>query len=75
MPHWHVPEQHELEAFARADQPQRDRHRAPMLKRWNWLCTEGCLDLVKGMLTLGPVATCCRCSTLRAASPTLNSQR
>lgn len=55
MPHWRVPEQHELEEFARADQPLRDRRRATMLERWNWLCTEGRLDLVKGLLTPGAV--------------------
>jgi hypothetical protein len=53
MSHWRVPQQHELEEFARADQPLRDRRRATMLERWNWLCAEGRLDLVKGTLTPG----------------------
>lgn len=53
MPHWRVPQQHELEEFAYADQPLRDGRRPTMLERWNWLCAEGRLDLVKRMLTIG----------------------
>jgi hypothetical protein len=50
MTHWRVPDRHELAAFAAAPQPLLGKNGKTLLERWNWLCTEGRLDIVKNRL-------------------------
>lgn len=56
LPHWRVPERHELSSFAAVPQPLRGKNGKTLLERWNWLCTEGRLDIVKNRLAPEPDA-------------------
>ena len=50
LTHWRVPERHELTAFTAAPQPLLSKNGKNLLERWNWLCVEGRLDVVKQRL-------------------------
>lgn len=52
MTHWRVPQRHELSSFAAAPQPLLGKNGKTLLERWNWLCAEGRLDVVKNRLAL-----------------------
>jgi hypothetical protein len=50
LTHWRVPERHELSALTTTSQPLLGKNGKNLLERWNWLCTEGRLDVVKQRL-------------------------
>lgn len=57
LTHWRVPERHELAAFAAVPQPLLGKNGKTLLERWNWLCTDGRLDIVKNRLAPEPDAS------------------
>lgn len=57
LTHWRVPERHELATFAAAPQPLLGKNGKTLLERWNWLCAEGRLDIVKNRLAPEPDAS------------------